>query len=116
MKIKKYESSWNDYLGRITVLKHPIVLNLLDAPSIYSAPYRDDFKERVWEWKEINKLQEVSMAEPVVTEEASPILLNSKKFGCLRFCVDYGWPTTQGLQDRCPIPGMDKWIDSLGEV
>lgn len=55
---------------------------------MHSSPYRAGLKLRKLEREEIYKMQEDSMAKPVVTEWTSPVVFVSKKYGSLHFCVD----------------------------
>lgn len=87
--MERFESMWDCHPGRITVSKHRIVLNSLDAPPIHSTPYRAGPKQRELKRKEVDKMQKAGVAEPAMTEWALPIVLVSKKDGSLHFSVDY---------------------------
>lgn len=49
------------------------------------------------------------------TEYASPIVFVPRKDGTLRFCVGYRTLNAVAERDLYPLPGMDEFIDSLGE-
>lgn len=53
--------------------------------------------------------------EHSVSEWALPVRFASKKYGRLRFCVDYRKRTTMTIEDSYPLHMMDERIDALGE-
>lgn len=66
--------------------------------------------------KEIDKMQEESVAEPVAIEWASPIVLVLKEDESLRFCVDYRRLNVVKERSSYPILRMVECINSLSEV
>lgn len=56
------------------------------------------------------------MAEPAVTEWASLIVIVSKKYENLHFCVDYRRLNAVTVQCRYPFPRMDEYSDFLSEA
>lgn len=66
--MKKYISMWDGHLDRDIVAEHRTVLNPTDAPPIHSAPYFTGPKQRELEGRDMKKIREASVAEPVLTE------------------------------------------------
>lgn len=54
--------------------------------------------------------------QPVQTERAASIVLDSKKDGDLRFCIDYRKLSAFTARDCYPLPRMDECIDLLGDA
>jgi hypothetical protein len=54
--------------------------------------------------------------EPASTEWDSPVVPVLKPDGSLRFCVDYRKSNAMRIRDTYPLPGMDEFIDSLGDA
>ena len=54
--------------------------------------------------------------EPANTEWASPVVLEPKPDGSIRFCIDYRRLNAMNVIDAYPIPIMDECIDSLGDA
>lgn len=51
--MEKYETMLDGHLVKITMTRYRIVLNLPNAPPIYSVPYYSDPSQRELEQKEI---------------------------------------------------------------
>lgn len=52
---------------------------------------------------------------PAQSNWASPVLIAAKKYGTLRFCLEYRKINDLTSLDSYPIPGMDDCIDSIGD-
>lgn len=87
--MQKYESVWDGHSEKTTVAKHRSVLNPLDALPIHSAPYRTGPKQQKLERVEGAQVEKAGVAEPSVTEWASPIVFGLRKDRSLRSCVDF---------------------------
>lgn len=59
---------WDGRRGRTTVAKHRLFSNPLNSPPVLSTPYRTAPKQRELEREDIDKMQEVGVAEPTITE------------------------------------------------
>lgn len=55
------------------------------------------------------------IAETVITDWVSPIVIARNKDGALRFCVVYRRLNTMAIRGSYHIPMMDEFIDSQGE-
>lgn len=113
--VKKYTSTRDGHLGRITVARHRIDLNATDAPSIHSALYRAGPKQGKLGRKKIENMEEICVAESAVTEWASPAVFVPKIEGSLRFCVTYR-QLNATARDSYHIPRMDECFNSLGKA
>lgn len=60
------------HLGRKIMTKHQINLNSPHAPLIHTNPYRAGLRQREFGQGEVEQRLKVGVAEPVVTEWASP--------------------------------------------
>lgn len=63
---------------------------------------------------EIAKITKDETIEPATTEWASPILFAPKKYGSLRFCVNYRKLKVIAMRDSYPLPTMDECMEVLG--
>lgn len=66
---------------------------------------------RQFEKVEIGRMMYSGVIEPANKECASLIVMVSKKYGSLRFCVEYRKLNTMGIRDSYSIPPMDECID-----
>lgn len=109
----KYESMWKTHLRINTMAKHRVVLNLSNTPLIHSAPYWAGPKWRELERVDVVHMEEADVADPALTECASPILFKPKKGGSLCFCAHNRLPNAVTVRGSHSIPRMDECIDSL---
>lgn len=106
---------WYEHLGRVTVVKHRIVLVLLDVPYIHSEQYSAGLSELELYRKEVYKMIEASVAELLVIEWASPTIFVPEK-ECIRFCVNYRCVKAAPERGGQPVSWIDKRIDFLGRL
>lgn len=64
-------------------------------------------------WK--NGVLVMDDVKPAQSERVSPIVLVRKKYGTLRFCINYRKVKAGTTWDPYQIPGVDDCIDSLGD-
>lgn len=104
----KYESRWDKHLKTITVAKRRTVSNVPNALPIHSALYLTGPKHQELELKEVAQREEAGVAEPTVTDYASPIVLIPKIDGSLHFCRDYRLLNAVTVRDSYLTPRMDE--------
>ena len=113
--LRKHSSLWSGALRTIRATEHRIPLEAGTIP-IRSMSYRKGPTMREMVAKEVKKLLNAGVIEPVSTEWASPVVLVPKKDGSLRFCVHYRRLNAKTVADSYPLPRMDDCIDSLGDT
>lgn len=81
-----------------------------------------NFRTNMWanaqefEKGELDRMLLQRVIAPAQTWWAAPIVFAPKKYGSLRFCVDYRKRNAVTKPDSYPIPWTDAYIDSLGEA
>lgn len=91
-------------------------MNAPDVRPIHSAPYRADPAARPFEKEDLEKMTKMCVIDPAQTEYAAPIIISPKKYGSLRFCVDYRKLNAVYIGDAYPIPRTDKCNDSFADA
>lgn len=79
---------WDENLGKIDTGAHRIVLAGLTRP-VHKVTYRAGTNMRRFEKREIDRMLEKGVIEPINTEWASTIVMVAKKDESFRFYVDY---------------------------
>lgn len=110
--LKRHARMWNGHLGRIEAARHHIEL-VPGANPFKQQPYRQGPKGRMYIDKEIRKQLSEGVIQPSKSEWGSPMVLESKQDGSLRFCVDFRKLNSLTVRDKYPIPRMDECLDSL---
>ena len=113
--LEPFEAICDGHLGTVNITQHRIVLEP-GAKPVFQPPYLAGPRQREFEKAEIQKMMEVDVIEPAVSEWAAPIVFAPKKDGSLRFCIDYRRLNAVTIRDSYPIPRMDECIDSLGDT
>lgn len=83
--LKKYKYVSNNRFSRMAVARHCIELSSTRGASIQSASYRANFLHQKLERKEVEKMREARVDQPVVVEWFSLVVAVPKKDGSLRF-------------------------------
>lgn len=83
------ETRWNGDLERINVVKHCIQLERFDRRLVHSTPFHAVFKARELEKEESYQILAENVIEPAQTKQASSFPFDPKKYGSIRFCVEY---------------------------
>ena len=66
--------------------------------------------------KQVAELLEQGFVRPSTSPWASPVLFVSKKYGGLRFCVDYRALNKMTLKNSYPLPRVDGLLDEVGHA
>ena len=114
--LTKLEDMWTTgRLGEIKGTEHRITLETGTKP-IRSMPYRQGPAMRTKAEVEIRRMRDAGVTEPGTSEWASPIVLDPKNGGSLRFCVDYRRLNSKTVPDAYPLPRIDDCLDSPGDA
>ena len=81
-----------------------------------SAPYRTRQNTRELEQFELENQLKAGVIELSISEWAAPVLFVPKKYGRLRFSIDYRKLKLMTIRDSYLIQRMDEYIDSLGNA
>ena len=98
-------------LGVAATCQH--VINTGDHQAICQLPRRVPFALRQKIDEMVGEMLEKGIIQPSKSPWASPVVLVSKKDGCLRFCVDYRKLNAVTKLDVFPLPRID---DSLAHT
>ncbi|KAH9104141.1 hypothetical protein AeMF1_019680, partial [Aphanomyces euteiches] len=90
-------------------------INTGNAAPIKSAPYRVSQREGELMEAEIRHYEELGLIRPSTSPWASPVLINRKPDGSIRFCIDYRKLNDVTIKDRYPMPRVDDLLDVLGK-
>ena len=83
-------------------VKTPLVQHQIDTethPSIKQMPRQLTLSER----EEVNKMLSAGMIEPSSSPWASPLVLVTKTYGSIRYCIDYRCLNDVTLKDSYPL-------------
>ena len=95
---------------------HPAVefsLQLEDHAPISQRPYRVPLLKRHLIEEQVEELLQQGIIRPSHSPWASPVTLQPKKDGTLRFCIDYRRLNKVTLRDSHPLPRIQDILDSL---
>lgn len=105
----------NGDLGVLSIAKQRLCLEEGSKP-LFQMPYRAGQKPSDLETEKVTKQRRSGVIEPSFGEWASPVVFSLKKYGTLRFCVDYHHFNAMTVRDTYPIPMMNQYIDSLSDA
>ena len=106
-------------LGQTDLVKH---INVGDAQPVRQAPRRLPSAKREEAQKAVEDMAEQGLIKPPHRPWSSPVVLVKKKYGSLRFCVDYCQLNYVTRKDSYPLPWVDdalvalagmKWFSTL---
>ena len=98
-------------IGTVKEIEHGI--DTRDAPPIRQRMRRTPVQFAGEEEKELDKMLEVGVIQPSVSEWASPPVLVRKRDGTVRFCVDYRALNNITVKDVYPLPLVGDCVDTL---
>lgn len=99
-------------LGTINITSHKFLLEPGSKP-FYVQPYRASTDKRRIIEQEIEKMLNLGVIEPTVSEWAAPFVLAPRPGGKWRFCVDYRKLNEMRKREVYSFPRLDECIDSL---
>jgi len=109
--LKTHSSIWDGVLGVIRATQHAIVPPP-DALPIRAQPYRSEPFKRQIIADQINKMLKLNVIAHGHSAWASPVVIEPKKNGKARLCVDYRRLNNITKKDDYPLPRMEDCLDS----
>ncbi|CAF5038797.1 unnamed protein product, partial [Rotaria magnacalcarata] len=85
-------------------------------PPTYTSPYRVSYKDEQMQRDEIDKLLKQGTIEESISPWSSPIVLIRKKYGSVRFCIDFRKLNNITTKDAFPMPRIDDIFDHLSQA
>ena len=101
----------NNELGCTDIVQHQIDTG--DTPPIKKAPHRISPAKIPIIQEELKSMLEKGVIQPSSSPYSAPIVLQKKKDGSWRFCVDYRDLNDVTVKDAFPIPKIDQSFDAL---
>lgn len=99
------------HLGLISTAQNRMELTSESILPVYCVPHRAVLILRKFSETEINKMVEVDVIKPTATEWTSPRVFVPKKYGSLRFRVDYRKLNTVIIREHHSLSCIEEWID-----
>ncbi|CAB4034456.1 Retrovirus-related Pol poly, partial [Paramuricea clavata] len=107
-----FVSGPNDPLGRTTLAEYSIDTG--DSRPVKQRPYRVPVHLNTVVNKQVNDMIERGAIRSSNSPWSSPIVLDPKKDGDYRFCVDFRRVNSVTKKDAHPMPRIDEILDQLG--
>jgi len=98
-------------IGRITIARHHITT--VPYPPITLRPYRRPHNEYDEIGRQVEELKKMNLIKDSVSPWAFPVILQPKKDGSQRLCVDYRKLNSLTINDKMPLPHIHEVIDRL---
>ena len=109
-----YENVFRDSPGRTTWATHDIDIG--DHIPVKLPPYRiNPLKQEALE-TELKYMLDRGLIKKGYSEWSSPVTLQPKPDGKVRFCIDFRKVNTLSRTDTYPIPRVDDSVDKIGEA
>ena len=103
-----------DKPGRTDRAEHHIETDT--ANPVGQAPYRIPYAQQDEMMKEVERMEEMGVAQPSRSNWASPVVMVPKKDGTQRFCVDFRKINSISKFDAYPMARIDDIIVQLGQA
>ena len=100
--------------GRTSLAEH--VISTGTASPVRQRPYRLPYSRRATVRDELQKMLDMDIIQPSTSPWASPIVLDTKKDGSIRFCVDYRALNRVADFDAYPMPRVDAILDKVSSA
>ena len=82
---------------------------------LYQPARRTPFAAREEIARQLHQMQQQGVISPSTSPWASPVVLVRKKYGSLRFCIDFRKLNAITKPDVFPLPRIDDLLDQLGK-
>ena len=109
--LAKYPDVLTSIPGKTELLEHDIKLST--AEPVRSMGYPLPYKTREIMESEIDEMIELGVIEPSISPYSSPIVLVPKKYGSVRFCIDFHKLNKVTEFDAEPMPNMEEVINRM---
>ena len=100
--------------GKTTLVQHYITVG--DAVPVQHKPYRIPYLQRELVKQELDQMLKARVIRLSTSPWASTIVLVTKNYGGVRFCVDYRKPNKVAKFVAYPMPRIEELIDTVGPV
>ena len=103
-------SQGDDDLGNTPLLEHGIETH---GPSLRQPYRRQNPAVHREEMAQVQQMLSSNVIRPSNSPWASPVVMVRKKYGSLRFCVDFRQLNAATIKDAHPLPRIDDLLDAL---
>ena len=110
--VREFEDVLSGGTWRTGLVKHGIVVK--SSKPIRLSPYRVPRMYRGGMRGELDRISEDRINEESVSPWGAPMVLVKKKYGSIRFCIDYRRLNEKTELDAYPMPRIEELIDILG--
>ncbi|XP_078515987.1 uncharacterized protein LOC144781172 [Lissotriton helveticus] len=100
--------------GHTTITEHAI--HTVPGKVVRQRPYRVPEARRAIIKRETEKMLEMGIIEPSVSDWNSPIVLVPKPDGSVRFCIDFREVNKISTFDTYPLPRVDEMVERIGKA
>ena len=83
------------------------------GPPIRQPYHRQNSEVRRQEQEELKEMLEQGIVRPSSSPWASPVVMVKKKYGTLRFCIDFRKLNDVTIKDAHPLPRIDDTLEAL---
>ena len=97
-------------LGNTPVIEHEIHTRGLPIRQPY---WRQNSEVRRQEQEQLKEVLEQEIVRPSCSPWASPVVMEKKKDGTLRFCIDFRKLNDVTVKDAHPLPRIDDTLEAL---
>ena len=120
IKAKTFLSKWHVFshgpfdLGHTQTFKHEIHLN---DEKPFKEPYRHILPSLIQEVREhLKEMMQMGAIRESSSSFSSNVVFVRKKYGSIRFCIDYGKLNQHTIKDAHAIPRIDDTLHLLAEA
>lgn len=114
--LSKFQEKEDRRLGLTKVAKHRMELTTPDVRPINATFSHAVSKACKFEMTKIDNMLHMTVVLPAQPEWASPTVFAPEKDGCLQFCIGYIELSAVTVKEAYPIPQMNEFLDSLGDM
>ena len=100
--------------GRTSWAEHDVCVG--DAAPIKSPPYRVSPRHADALRKELDYMLDLGIISPCASPWSSPVTLQPKSDGGIRFCIDYRKVNAVTTTDTYPLPHLEDCVDRIGSA
>ena len=113
-RLRKYSSVFSSVPGRTQLIEHDIDVG--DAEPVKLPPYRVNPMKQALVEKELEYMLEHGLITRTYSQWSSPVTLQPKPDGKVRFCIDFRRVNALTKVDTYPLPRVDDSVDRIGSA
>lgn len=110
--LASYPSVFSSVPGRTDLILHDVDVG--NAEPIKLPPYRVSPRHAAQLRQELQSMLELGIITPCVSPWSSPVTLQPKSDGSIRFCIDYRKLNAVTKTDAYPLPRLEDCVDRIG--